>query len=83
MVRQGTGVNRSTFPKLIKDLPIDPDKIRQARRLLGASTVCETIDRALDFAIRELERNRKANKAHDRFLQSGIQIRDLFGKLED
>ena len=76
-------MKRSTSPKTLKDLRIDPDKIRQARRLLRAKTVCETIDRALDFAIRELERNRAANKAHARFLQSGIQIRDVFGNLED
>ena len=76
-------MNRSTSPKIVTDLPIDPDKIRQARRLLRAKSVCETIDRALDFAIRELERTRAANKAHARFLKSGIQIRDVFGKLED
>jgi hypothetical protein len=49
---------------------------------LRAKTETETIERALDFTITEHERNRLAWEANERFLRSGGEIRDVFGKLD-
>jgi len=42
-----------------------------------------TIERALDEVIAEAERNRRTREAFERFAKSGIQIRDIYGVLED
>jgi len=39
---------------------LDPRKLKQAKRLLGASTEDEALDRTLDEVIIEHERNRRA-----------------------
>ena len=64
-----------------KHFNLDPDKIKRVQRALGARTETEAIDRALDFVIAEHKRNRLALEANDRFLQSGIQIQDVYGTL--
>ncbi|PYV23220.1 MAG: hypothetical protein DMG24_14600 [Acidobacteria bacterium] len=56
-------------------------KIKRAQRLLRAGTETETIDRALDKVIAEHERNRLTRKANERFVRSGIKIKDVYGKL--
>ena len=66
-----------------KHFRLNPLKIRRARRLLGAGTETETIERALDEAISERERTRLAWKAQERFLKSGVVIEDVYGKLND
>jgi hypothetical protein len=58
-------------------------KIKRAQKLLRAKTETETIERALDFTITEHERNRLLLDANERFLRSGVEIRDVYGKLED
>ena len=65
-----------------KHYRLDPRKIRRAKKLMGASTETETIDRALDESIAERERNRACWEALNRFVKSGIPIRDVYGKLE-
>ena len=55
-------------------------KIKLAQKALGAKTETETIERALDAVI-EAHRSRLVNEAHERFLRSGIEIKDVFGKL--
>ncbi len=64
-----------------KHFELDPAKIKRAQRILGAKTETETIERALDWAISENKRNRLAFAANERFLKSGIQIKDVYGKL--
>jgi hypothetical protein len=66
-----------------KHFRLDRVKIKRAQRALGADTETETIDRALDLVISEHQRNHLAAEAHDRFLRSGIKIRDIYGSLED
>ena len=66
----------------LKQFRLDPRKLKRAKRLLGASTEHEALDRALDEVIIEHERNRRALEANERFLSSGIQIRDVFGRSE-
>jgi hypothetical protein len=66
-----------------KHFQLDTAKIKRAQRALGARTETETIERALDFAIAENRNNRLAREAHERFLRSGIQIKDVYGRLSD
>jgi hypothetical protein len=65
-----------------KHFQLDSVKIKRAQRVLRAKTETETIERALDFAIREHESNRLALEATERFLKSGGEIKDVFGKLD-
>ena len=65
-----------------KHYVLDEAKIRRAQKLLGTKTETETIERALEEVITERERVRAAWKAHERFLKSGVQIRDVYGVLE-
>ncbi len=66
-----------------KRFRLDPVKISRVRKVLQASTETEAIDRALDLALAEHERSRLALTAHDKFVKSGIVVRDVYGKLED
>jgi len=65
-----------------KHFQLDNVKIRRAQKVLHAKTETETIERALDAVLAEDERNRIANEAHERFLRSGIVIKDVFGVLD-
>jgi len=72
----------ATAPKRIhKHFQLDPAKIKRAQRALRAKTETEAIERALDFAIAEHEKNRLALEATDRFVKSGIEISDVYGSL--
>lgn len=66
-----------------KHLILDEAKIKRAKRLLGARTEAETIERALDEVIAERRRDDLARRAHLRFLRSGIRIRDVYGRLDE
>jgi len=66
-----------------KHFQLDAVKIRRAQKVLKAKTETEAIERALDFAIDEHEKNRLVAEAHERFLRSGVEIKDVYGKLED
>ena len=65
-----------------KHFQLQTEKIKRAQRLLRTKTAMETIDRALDFEIEEARRNTLARKANQRFIQSGITIRDVYGVLD-
>ncbi len=65
-----------------KHFRLDSAKIKRAQRALRADTETEAIERALDFVLSEYERNRLTAEAHNRFLESGIQIKDVYGVLE-
>jgi hypothetical protein len=66
-----------------KHFRLDALKIKRAQKLLRADTETETIDRALDLVISEHQRNRLVAEANDRFFKSGIDIKDVYGVLED
>jgi len=66
-----------------KHYQLDGAKIRRAQKVLHARTETETIERALDKVLDDAERDRLAREAHERFLNSGIQILDVFGKLDE
>ena len=59
-----------------------PTKISRAQRVLRAQTETEAIERALDLVIAEHKSNRLGVEANDRFVKSGIEIKDVYGKLE-
>jgi hypothetical protein len=65
-----------------KHFQLDPVKIKRAQRLLSANTETEAIERALDLVIAEHERNRLTIEANDRFVKSGVDVRDVYGRLE-
>ena len=65
-----------------KHFRLDPVKIKRAQRVLRADTETEAIERALDLVISEHERNRLAAEANERFVGSGIDIKDVYGTLE-
>ncbi len=65
-----------------KHYRLDFRKIQRAQKLLGTSTETETIERALEQVIAERERDRRVQAALERFASSGIQIQDVYGKLE-
>lgn len=66
-----------------KHFQLDAAKIVRAQKLLKAKTETEAIERALDFAIDEHEKNRLVAEANERFVQSGIEVGDVYGKLDD
>ncbi len=66
-----------------KHFQLDAVKIRRAQKVFKAKTETEAIERALDFAIDEHEKNRLVAEANERFLRSGVEIKDVYGKLED
>ena len=65
-----------------KHFRLDAAKLKRAQRMLKAKTETETVERAIDLAIAEHERDRVVRAAHERFLRSGITIRDVYGVLE-
>jgi hypothetical protein len=71
-----------TTKRAHKHFQLDTIKIKRAQKALGTATETETIERALDLAISEHERNRRAWDAHERFLKSGAVIVDVYGTLE-
>jgi hypothetical protein len=64
-----------------KHFQLDAVKIKRAQRVLRTKTETETIERALDLAIAEHQRNRLAQEANERFIQSRVEIRDLYRTL--
>ncbi len=62
-------------------LILNQSKLNLAKKILGTRT--ETIEKALDSIITEAEKNKIAFKATETLLKSGIEIKDVFGNLED
>jgi hypothetical protein len=66
-----------------KHFQLDARKIRRAQKVLQTQTETETIERALDRVIEEERSRRLAIEATQRFLRSGIKIRDVYGALDE
>jgi len=64
-----------------KHFQLDSAKIKRAQKALRAKTETEAIERALDLAIAEHESNRLVLEATERFVKSGIDIKDIYGTL--
>ena len=67
--------------EVAQTFPFGSRETERAKRVLSADTETEAIDRALDMVIAEHERNRLAIEAIDRFVKSGIDIKDVYGTL--
>jgi hypothetical protein len=78
-MEDGMGTARATV--VHKHFRLDAAKLKRAQKLLGAPTETETVERALDLAIAEEERDRIVREAHEEFFRSGIAVRDAFGAL--
>ena len=72
-----------TLEKKRKHLILSQTKLNLAKKILGTKSETETIELALDSIISEAEKNKKAVKATENFLKSNIEIRDVFGHLEN
>jgi hypothetical protein len=72
--RMSTATNRIAH----KHFRLDTGKVKRAQRLWKAGTETEAVDRALDLVIAEHERNRLTREANERFVNSGIEIRDIW-----
>ena len=72
----------TTSRRAHKHFQLDPAKIKRVQKALRAKTETETIERALDFTLAEHERNRLAFEATERFLRSGVEIKDVYGRLD-
>lgn len=70
-----------------KHFILDQTRLKRAQKALGTRTETETIERALENAITEAERNEQAWAAHDDFVTAAIKSRariiDVYGRLED
>jgi hypothetical protein len=66
-----------------KHFQLDPAKIKRAQRVFRAKTETEAIERALDFAVGEYEKNQLVAEANERFIRSGVEIKDVYEKLAD
>ena len=66
-----------------KHFRLDALKLKRAQKVLDARTATETVERALDLAISEHERNRLTAEANRKFVRSGVVIRDVFGTLAE
>ena len=72
----------TTRTRAHKHFRLDAVKIKRAQRVLHAGTETEAIERALDLVISEHARNRLAAQANERFVKSGINIKDVYATLE-
>jgi hypothetical protein len=66
-----------------KHFQLDARKIKRAQKALRTKTETEAVERALDFVLAEHEKNRLVTRATERFLSSGIEIKDVYGVLGD
>jgi len=66
-----------------KHFRLDSIKLKRAQKVLEARTETETVERALDLAISEHQRNKLAEEGNQKFLRSGVVIRDVFGTLDE
>jgi hypothetical protein len=66
-----------------KHFQLDSAKLKRAQKALRAKTETETIERALDLALAESRSHRIAHDANRRFLLSGVEIKDVYGNLDE
>jgi len=79
-VEAGMAMRRSRAHKHFR---LDAAKLKRAQRVLRAGTETEAIERALDLVISEHQRDRLTAEANERFLASGIEIKDVYGTLDE
>ena len=65
-----------------KHFRLDTVKLKRAQKVLQAPTETEAIERALELVLSEHQRDRLAAEANQRFIQSGVTIRDVYSTLD-
>jgi hypothetical protein len=65
----------------LRHFRVDTSKLSRVQEILLAKTETEAIERALDFVLSDHLQKQLAWEANDRFLRSGIQIKDVYGGL--
>jgi hypothetical protein len=63
-----------------KHFRLDAAKLKRAQKVLDAATETETVERALELAIAEHERNRLVQEANQKFVRSGVIVCDVLGR---
>ncbi len=81
LATKGSDSRTTAIKRTHKHFQLDSAKIKRAQKALHAKTETEAIERALDFAIAEHEKNRLVLQATERFIKSGIEIKDVYGTL--
>jgi hypothetical protein len=66
-----------------KHFILDDNQLKLARKLIGAKSDTETVEVALAELINERQRNQQAWKATEKLIKSGIEVHDVFGRLDD
>ena len=77
-----SAMKTATGTRKNKHVILDQTKLKKAQKILGAKTETETIERALDQVISEDEKNRRLWAATAKLLKSGLQVRDVFGRVD-
>lgn len=67
----------------IKSVLLPIAKVKLAQKALHVKTETEAIELAPDSVNAEHKANRLASEANQRFLTSGIQIKDVYRRLSD
>ncbi|MGD0481886.1 MAG: hypothetical protein ABSA42_17070 [Terracidiphilus sp.] len=65
-----------------KHFRLDTVKLKRAQKVLQAPTETEAIQRALELVLSEHQRNRLAVEANERFIRSGVTIREVYRTLD-
>jgi hypothetical protein len=65
-----------------KHFRLDTVKLKRAQKVLQAPTETEAIERALELVLSEHQRDRLAVEANQRFIRSGVTIRDVYRTLD-
>ena len=66
-----------------KHFLLDAAKLKRAQKVLRAKTETEAIELALDSVIAQHQNDRLTLEANERFVESGINIKDVYGALAD
>jgi hypothetical protein len=64
-----------------KQFQVNAAPVKRAQTIFRARTETEAIERALDFALEQCEKNRMVAEANERFVKIGVEIKDVYEKL--
>jgi hypothetical protein len=75
-------MKRVSSPRKNKHPILDQGKLKKAQQVLSAKTETETVERALELVINEAEKDRRAWAVTEKLVKSGIQVKDVFGRVD-
>ena len=68
---------KEELKQALKEYRLDAKKVKRVQRILGAKTESEALEELLQLVID----NDKLDRAHQRLVESGIEIEDTVGRL--